>query len=343
MLKSRYAIRLSKFLMAKKYGQSLYRFIKTRGLKKYYSDSADIRPKCERFVAFMSDDKMVQGGLCDRLWGAVTTYACCKQNGFAFRIDFKRPFVLEDFLVPNNYDWSVSKSDISENSRQAVPMFYPYFPSTFNEDDYGKNIAKLLNSRQVHVYTNVKLPESEFGRLFHELFRLSPKLEKLLGQELNRIGSEFFSVSFRFMNLLGDFVDIEDNHVGTEKRAEIIKKSLGVLNVLKNRHPQANKILVASDSVSFLREAEKIDFVYIVPGEVKHIGFVDNSDMFSIHAKTFLDLMMISKSQKSYLAWLDGMYKDSFFAKTGALIGNVPFEPINIDVTLKYLVNQNEA
>ena len=63
-------------------------------------------------VLFMCDGKMLHGGLFDRLKGAISIYAVSKVIGKRFGIYFVSPFLLEEYLVPNLYDWRVNDHDL---------------------------------------------------------------------------------------------------------------------------------------------------------------------------------------------------------------------------------------
>ena len=66
--------------------------------------------------------------------------------------------------------------------------------------------------------------------------------------------------------------------------------------------------------------------VYVVPGEIKHIGTSeDNSEASTI--KMFLDYYLIAEAEKVYNFVSDGMWK-SAFPEYAAKIGQKPFERI---------------
>lgn len=60
------------------------------------------------------------GGLSDRLRGIVSIYAECKKQRLPFRIVFE-PLHLEDYLLPNKYDWRISKEEICWDSQRVYP------------------------------------------------------------------------------------------------------------------------------------------------------------------------------------------------------------------------------
>lgn len=97
------------------------------------------------------------------------------------------------------------------------------------------------------------------------------------------------------------------------------------MNHLKDVYSEndCGKVLVTSDSVSFLKEAARLPFVYVIPGNVRHIDTVENADK-DADIKLFLDYFVLSRSKKVYLVVEDRMYS-SRFSYRAALLNNVPF------------------
>ena len=85
--------------------------------------------------------------------------------------------------------------------------------------------------------------------------------------------------------------------------------------------------MMASDSMMFINRI-KVVFpkAYIVPGTIKHIDTAGETDD-SENIKMFTDYYLISRAQKVYSLWHEGMWK-SAFPEYAALIGGVPFERI---------------
>ena len=83
-------------------------------------------------------------------------------------------------------------------------------------------------------------------------------------------------------------------------------------------------VLVTTDSITFLHEAEKLNFVFTIPGKIGHIGYHSEDD---VQIKTMLDFYMISKAKKAYLGCSGDMYKSNF-AKSAAMTTNIPYEEI---------------
>lgn len=66
--------------------------------------------------------------------------------------------------------------------------------------------------------------------------------------------------------------------------------------------------MVTSDSQKFIDSVSNIPYVYIIPGEIGHIGHM-GGDIFM---KTYLDFYMIADAKKVYLGVGNKMYKSNF-------------------------------
>jgi hypothetical protein len=93
----------------------------------------------------------------------------------------------------------------------------------------------------------------------------------------------------------------------------------------------ARKIIwrVKHEIISFIidriniEETKKLPFVYIIPGEIRHIDAHQNTDK-DANLKLFLDYFVLSYSKKVYLVIEEQMY-NSGFSYRAALLNNVPF------------------
>lgn len=131
----------------------------------------------------------------------------------------------------------------------------------------------------------------------------------------------YFSITFRFIGLLGDFKDGNRHELETvEEKENYMKKCLAAIEALHKDNPSIAKILVTADSPSFLKRAKALPYVYIVPGNVVHMDNVTTAD-YNVHLKLFLDFLMVSNAEKCYSYYYGRMFRRSKFAKTAALIG----------------------
>lgn len=281
-------------------------------------------------VVFTCNGLGWSGGLADRLRGIVSIYDWCKRNNRKFVINFCDPFLLQDYLQPNKYNWL--PDIISYDSSKSIPKICMLEPRTCNrkevvsrrdflaEDWCNHNLVDV--NKQIHVYTNQYRWCCDFAQLFNELFKPCERLQKEIDRHMSKIGGKYISISFRFTTLLGDFTDCTGKPLKDDDKECLINDSLNIIRKISTDAPKHDKILVTADSSTFLDRVKEIENVYIVPGKIGHIDY-DNGD--DVNMKTFLDFYMISKAEAVYLAKGPGMYR-SAFARTAAMVNNKPFE-----------------
>lgn len=294
---------------------------------KHYNVNENVSGAIHACVA-MFDGRVNQGGLCDRLWGAVSTYLYCKDNRIPFKLHFVSPFQLTDYLMPASVDWTVKASNLCFDGNVSKPLVIKCL-GFGREDDMsviGKEFSRDI--KQVHVYTNAHGFRSRFHEGFRDLFQPSNILASAINDVLASNGDDYVSISFRFVRLFGDFEDINWPMLPDEKsREDMIQRGLAVIERVKSMHP-GKKVLVTTDSITFLNRAKVLDNVFVVEGDIKHVDFSDVGSEELPHLKTFLDLLLISRAKHVYLGVNDMVYR-STFAKTASQIGNCPFDMLD--------------
>lgn len=299
----------------------------------YYKESHRV-PTNTNLVIFMANGFCNHAGLCDRLKGITTVYGWCKKHNKDFRIFHQNPFFLEDYLQPNQYDWRITPENIYYNKKHVsvnLCMLNHLTDKYVKSGSIGKLQKRWLNKRissckkQHHVYTNMYPDNNQFAQLFNELFRPTSRLEQLISKHQKAIGGNYISISFRFMQLLGDFKDCDGETLTKEQQQILINKSIKVIENVKQRHPKINTILVTSDSTNFIKNVKNIHYVYVIDGPIGHINYEGSNEVVT---KTFLDFYMISNSQKVYLAKSEKMY-NSDFSKRASMIHSRDFEIID--------------
>lgn len=299
---------------------------------KYYTDKKRKHP-ARKQVVFMVDGRFNHGGLSDRLWGLISTYLVCKESGVEFKANWVWPFNLTTFLLPASYDWTIRPDELSYNRDEATPVFV-------NNNHNVKNQWRLLrrvlkhDRRQVHVYSPAHIDRDNFGKHFAELFKPAPVLENAIGQQMDEIGGEFVSITFRFQQLLGDFKEGNYPTLPADKQAELLKKSIEAVEEVRRRNPEVKKILVTSDSRRMLEQAARLPYVHIIPGKLVHMSYTDTNESDMNHLKAFLDFFMIGNAKKVYFAQCPGIY-GSTFAHTASRLHKAPYEVIEIQTTAR--------
>lgn len=273
------------------------------------------------------------GGLSDRLRGIVAIYAECKRQGLPFRIVFE-PLHLEDYLVPNEYDWSIQEDDLCWDVNKVYPCtLLTYHASARNRyQHFVQNtilrhfIAK--DYRQIHVYSNMICCDEEYGRLFKELFHPSPELQQLLDEHLEKIGGtgSYISCTFRFRQLLGDFKEGGDTLPVAQRQAYIDR----CVRTVEQLHQSCQStILVTSDSGTFLAQVSRLPYVYVIPGKVVHIGFTFDASK-QVYMKSFVDYYMLSYARTVYLV-RDKLMYHSGFPRRAALLNGAEYREIGLE------------
>lgn len=294
-----------------------------------YKENVTEGKPCD-YVVSMFCGNTSHGGLVDRLRGAVSAYAVCKEVGRNFKIHFVHPFLLTDYIGPNKYDWTVTAGELSFCKDSVDRVILDSATSTTWERKYQKRfLSRILvgAGKQTHVYTNASFCYDEgFGQLFNELFRPSAALQAHLNEIKSQIGSRYISVSARFLNLMGDFN--EENYsepLPIDEQKVLMDKCIGMLEKLHDRF-NSFRMLVCSDSVGFLKKADEFDYTFVIPGMVSHIDN-DKPRSYEYYEKTFLDFFTIASAEHVFLLKEQRMM-NSGFPYAAALSGGKAFETI---------------
>lgn len=284
----------------------------------------------EPSVVLMADGKMRHGGLFDRLKGAISIYAISKAQKKQFSIYFVAPFRLEEYLVPNQYDWRIDDGEMIYSYPSSRPIIaYSEFrnPWRLFKDYQGQTHFYFGND--ILEFINQKYGTSfEWVNLYHELFKPSDYLKKHVDEVKAEIGAQYFAIHLRFMNLLGDKVEDEkDSQLSEDKREVLINSCVTKIEELCSF--MNIKAVVFSDSMVFLQKVKKeLPKVYIVSGNARHIGTAGKTTDDE-NLKLFTDMYLMVDAQKVYGIVGKGLYS-SAFPEYSAKIGNKLFERISI-------------
>ncbi|MBO8479353.1 MAG: hypothetical protein IAB80_10790 [Bacteroidetes bacterium] len=294
------------------------------------SFSRTSRPEYQTAVA-MVDGKQYHGGMCDRFKGMVSLYAYCKQRGIEFRILYNYPFDLSEYLVPSSYDWRLKEGEFSGCFRDCRIIYL--------RGESGHRLTRLRTKKQIHFYGNMDILDVlnkdrgtsyRWGELFKELFRPSEALASQLADLHTGIGEEYDAAVFRFQNLLGDFPEYRFKPLESRQEREKLKeKCLAAVRELAARPENGRKLLVTSDSESFLQEVSGIEGTFVIPGTVVHMdgGGKRNG---SSHMKSFLDFFMLTEARSVSCIGTKEMYP-SQFPMYAAKVNGIPFRRITLE------------
>ena len=297
-----------------------------------YSTDAAIKQLDNKRVICIFDGKIKNGGLADRLRGIVSVYQICKEQNLEFKIIFTNPFNLSEFLEPNIIDWRITEQELNKNTTIADLCYI----DTINGSDYEAKKQRQWFRREFskkykefHLRTNAIFSyNGDYSTLFNELFKPSPKLQASIEKQKEILGTNYISTSFRFMNILDDFNETVELHskLTKEEQNELIIKNIEQLQLLHDKYPD-KRILVNSDSTTFLQTAAELDYVYVIPGNITHIDGKNDTDEYNAYEKTFLDFFMIANAESIYLLRTGQMY-NSGYPFAASKIYNKSFEKI---------------
>lgn len=282
------------------------------------------------------------GGFADRLKGIISTYQTCKEQGKSYKLLFTSPFPLNLFLEPNEYDWFIKEEDVVFEQ-----PYSKYIALQIGEESLyqSRKQHKLLSKRiaessatQTHVYTNAMFSyHDDFATHFNQLFTPTPRFQKAIDQQLTLLGNDYISISARFINSLGDFNDtLACEELPAHLKRLLLDKCMQTIRACHQKHPKS-RILVNSDSITFLKEAQQLEYVYVIPGTVTHIDAeaekaVDSKDfLYEKYEKTLLDFFMIANASQVYR--IDGKWlHTSGYPYAASRIKHRPFTSLKIDL-----------
>lgn len=272
------------------------------------------------------DGRVSHGGLVDRLKGIVSFYEIAKILDYEFKIIFKHPFQLSDFLEPNQVEWKTVEED---------EKFYPFSSRIlYLVNEFGKNPLKIIReskSKTFFVYSNVDylpvlFPDKNRDELnqmwrnnYNELFKLSNYLKEKLQFLPN---TRYVAFHTRFTSLLGDFSDTVSLVLNDKEKKILLQKVIEAIDEEALLYSDKD-IYVLSDSISFLEKIKENASYKVLEGTPNHIE-LGNDDLDS-HVKTFIDFYFIINSEKVFLVMKDKMH-NSNFSKYAAIIGNSSFK-----------------
>lgn len=287
------------------------------------------KASCQRktVILMVRNETTFSGGLSDRFRGITSVYQECKAQGLDFKIHFETPELI-DYLKPNEYDWYIQPSDICYDTKRVYPCTILTY-NTLKDQEEAKVQRKILrwflkkDYEQIHVYTNMRSGDGEYSQLFHELFKPTEELQMLIDYHVTALGGakQYKALVFRFRQLLGDFKEGGDT-LPEEKREQYIQRCM---NLVKKEYESnmGQRLLVTSDSITFLNKVSTLPYVYVIPGDVVHIGFTYDASK-KTYMKSFVDYYVLANADTVTLA-CDKLLFHSGFAPRAAMLNNAKY------------------
>lgn len=317
-------------------------------IKALEAKESDKFKRAKTVLYMVQPETTFSGGLSDRLRAIISIYKECKKQGYDFRIVFE-PLHLQDYLEPNQYDWRISNEDIVWDTERVFPCtiltYHHNLQNPLQRFAQRTVLRYFLQKKyeQIHVYSNMATEEDEYGILFDELFKPTQELQEQIEYHLARLGGRgnYISLTFRFRQLLGDFKEGGET-LPEEDRRKYIERCITRVQDMHKHHP-GKKILVTSDSSTFLNELmlsvkaqvsppvcdASSNWLYVIPGRVVHFGFTFDAGK-KTYMKSFIDYYMLSYASTVYLVRDKQMYH-SGFPERAAMLYDTNYEEINLN------------
>lgn len=278
----------------------------------------------DKMVVFVvTADTTFNMGLADRLRGVTSVYKICKEKGVRFKLFFKVPNLI-DYLEPNQYDWVIGDDEMCYDHHISYPCTILTYHSNLNDRMQSFSQRKILEYyirkpyQQIHVHTNMIASEKEYGSLFKELFKPTMLLQEQIDKHLAELGGEntYFAMVYRFRRLLGDLKD-GGEILPEEQREPYLQQAIKCVEKEHEKRP-GERILVTSDSKTFISRISQLPYVYTLPGEVVHMGVTTDADKMT-YLKSFLDYYMLSYAHTVISVRDPKMYHSGFAYRAAKL------------------------
>lgn len=293
-----------------------------------YRDPAKVSlsDNTNRVIVLMTD-ATVKTGLVDRIRTMLTTYVIAAESGMPFHIYHDAGFDLQNYLIPNEVNWAIDKTEIKYDLNKTSLFFYL---RRFRKLD---KINKDYHFFQSQILVDYMLPDSLKGKysdnsVFHKLFHFHPAVVLEAEKNLEEIGckcGDYVSLHCRFLNFFQQ-VEVFGNTTSTPEQREKMLKAVHA--TAEKIHKETGKIIILfSDSDSFLQK-EHPCFVRVLKGAPGHI--VMNSGDADVTMKAFVDLLIMSKGSAVYSLRGDNLYASGYSRCAAVAIGGIPYmcEPI---------------
>ena len=285
--------------------------------------------KTQQSVVLLVDGKYAHGGFCDRLKGIISLYHYALANNIPFKIHYTYPFQLNDYLLPNEYDWVLKDGELSSNYRDVKYICLVRDPS-------AKRLLRLKTDKQIHCHANRDLVEQlnvayqtnvDWGTSFNTLFRPTKVLSDLINYHKEQMKGGYISAHFRFINLFGDFKDNRKYRIPENEKEQLIETNLQAIRDLRQKYPD-KFIFVAADSTTFVERATAIEGVYTLSGKIVHIDYIEG-EAFSVYLRVFLDFYLLTESESIFAFGTKEMYRTQF-PLYAAKVNNIPFTRVDL-------------
>ena len=269
------------------------------------------------------DESNARCGITDRLKTAVGLYHLARTNGLGFHFVHSAGFDLREYLLPNETDWTAELTDLSPDAEE-IRYLAPFtdFPAFRKDRQYvcrryvGKNLIEV---------TGVPDWQRVWREAFFEMFRPAPAVTGALAA--CPMPERFTAVNIRFLNSLGINESADYNAPLPPREQE---RLIGAVleKVAWCEREAGSPLVVYSDSVRFLRAAQRAGYRTCDPEGVGHI--MNPGVGSAVCLGTFVYLFQMAKAERIYsVLTLEGfpasvLYR-SQYPRYAAILGDRPF------------------
>ncbi len=271
---------------------------------------------------FVIDNRLKHPGLADRFKAIIGCYYLAKINDLDFKIIYKTPFKLEDYLSPNKVDWLADFADLD----------YSIMDTRFLNYSDWHGLPSLKKEKQYHCYNYIgndillQIPNSKvmWSNLFHELFQPT----KILSDAISNTGlklKSYIAVHLRFVNALDNFESGHFNGLNEEHAIDLIERCKKAIEQIYIKYGKDTDVICFSDSKRFLDSIKESPIKILDSTSIGHICF--NNDENHI-LKSFLDFYLISRSIKVFRIFAPEMYVNTCYSLYAGIMGECEVEDL---------------
>ncbi|XP_060554521.1 uncharacterized protein LOC132715529 [Ruditapes philippinarum] len=181
--------------------------------------------KDRKFLVYRCDSSIGCGGWADRQKGIVSTFLMALLTKRVFVIDMTRPCKLDQFMLPNTYDWSVCQSYIKSVPNRLTGTFNHIedykFATVVNHFDFERVWTKRVIFIRFHTHAIDGLRQHDEAKSRFK-WLLNMTNEDVIHVVLNTL----FQPSDKIIN---DAIEFHDNRIG--------EKKLMCCHIRKGRNP----------------------------------------------------------------------------------------------------------
>ncbi len=277
---------------------------------------------------FRVDEKSVHGGLVDQFKPIIGLYYTAKCSQVPFYLIHHGYGDIRQYLLPAKVDWSAEESDLSHLwwRTRKYEYLYPVDSVPVLEKKNIQYVCRYYYPRNILDCLGKTDWMEETGRLFRELFRLSPLLKNSM--ENSGLPEKYDAVHIRFVNSIGKTEDSLFNAPLQKDEQERLIDQM-IMKIVGLKEKTGKQLAVFADNPRFLSRIEQAGIgVYAAdPAHAGHIAYTDDQKTV---LQTYTDFFLISEADTVYsVAYADGFNKNALYpsryARYAAIIGGKSF------------------